>query len=74
MTPTRQVNMVMLKHDLKSLRLPTVSAECGKAAKQCASGGTDHLGYLLRVCELELIERERKAAARCLKAAKFPAV
>jgi DNA replication protein DnaC len=74
MKPTRQVNMILLKHHLKSLRLPTISAECEKAAKQCATEGADHLGYLLRVCELELIERERKAAARRLTAAKFPAV
>jgi DNA replication protein DnaC len=66
--------MLLLRHHLKALRLPTVSAECEKAAKQCAAEGADHLGYLLRVCELELIERERKAAARRLKAARFPAV
>jgi DNA replication protein DnaC len=74
MNPSRQVNMLLLRHHLKALRLPTVSAECEKAAKQCAAEGTDHLGHLLRFCELELIERERKAAARSLKAAKFPAV
>jgi DNA replication protein DnaC len=74
MKPTRQVNVLLLKHHLKSLRLPTVWAECEKVAKQCAVEGTDHLAYLLRVCELELIERERKAAARRLKAARFPAV
>ena len=34
----------------------------------------DHLGFLLKVCELELIERERKAAARRLKAAALPAL
>jgi DNA replication protein DnaC len=33
-----------------------------------------YLGYLLRVCESELIERERKAAARRLRAAKFRTV
>jgi DNA replication protein DnaC len=74
MKPSRHVNMLLLRHHLRALRLPTVSAECEKAAKQCAAEGTDHLGYLLRACELELIERERKAAARRLKAAKFPAV
>ena len=30
-------------------------------------------GFLLQLCELELIERERKAADRRLKAARFPA-
>lgn len=66
------VNTMLLKHHLKALRLPTVSAECEKVAKQCASAGDDHLTYLLRVCELELIERERKAGVRRLKAARFP--
>jgi DNA replication protein DnaC len=74
MKTSRAVNMVLLKHHLKGLRLPTVSAECEKVARQCTAEGVDHLGYLLRVCELELIERERKAGARRLKAARFPAV
>jgi DNA replication protein DnaC len=29
--------------------------------------------YLLRLCELELIERERRMIERRIKAAKFPA-
>lgn len=74
MKPSRTVNLLLLKHHLKALCLTTVAAECEKAAKQCAADGIDHLGYLARVCELELIERERKAAARRLKAAKFPAL
>ena len=32
----------------------------------------DHLTYLLQLSELELLERERKAAERRLKAARFP--
>jgi len=32
----------------------------------------DHLGFLLQLCELELLERERRAAARRLKAARLP--
>src|SRR5262249_26558277 len=74
MKPSPQVNMLLLRHHPKALRLPTAFAECEKAAKQCAAEGADHLGYLQRVCELELIERERKASARRLKAARFPAV
>ena len=70
-TPT---NSVLLKHHLKALKLPTVAAECEKVAARCAGANIDHLGYLLRVCELELIERERRAAERRLKAARFLAV
>lgn len=64
---------VLLKHHLKALRLPTVLAECEKVAQRCAADNVDHLGFLLQVVELELIERERKAAERRLKAARFPA-
>ncbi|HUT93899.1 MAG TPA: IS21-like element helper ATPase IstB [Thermoguttaceae bacterium] len=36
-------------------------------------GRVDHLGFLLELCELELLDRQRRAAERRLKAAKFPA-
>ena len=42
-------------------------------AQRCAADNADHLAYLLQLSELELIERERKAAERRLKAARFPA-
>ena len=64
---------VLLKHHLKALRLPTILAECEKVAKQSAADNVDHLGFLLQLLELELIERDRKAAERRLKAARFPA-
>ena len=63
---------VLLKHHLKSLKLPTIHAECEKVASRCAQDNVDHLGFLLQLCELELIEREKRAADRRLKAAKFP--
>mgnify|MGYP003349484148 CR=1 FL=1 len=72
--PTTTTSTVLLKHHLKALRLPTVARECEKIAVRCAGANVDHLGYLLQVCELELIERERKAAERRLKAARFPAM
>ncbi len=65
-------SMVLLKHHLKALRLPTIGAECEKIAAQAASDNVDHLSYLLQLCELELLERERKSAERRMKAAKFP--
>ena len=63
---------VLLKHHLKALKLPTMTAECEKVAARCAKENVDHLGFLLQLCELELIERERRAAGRRLKAARFP--
>jgi DNA replication protein DnaC len=63
---------VLLRHHLKALKLPTMTAECEKVAARCAREDVDHLGFLLQLCELELLDRERRAAARRLKAARLP--
>ena len=73
MSKTETKSTVLLKHHLKQLRLPTMYAECEKIAARAASDNVDHLGFLLQLTELELIERERKSAERRLKAARFPA-
>jgi len=70
MTDTPQI---LLQHHLKKLRLPTFNSEYDKLARQCAAENKDHVHYLLRLCELELIERERRMIERRIKAAKFPA-
>ena len=64
---------VLLQHHLRKLRLPTFHSEYDKLARQCATENKDHIQYLLRLCELELIERERRMIERRIKAAKFPA-
>ena len=71
MTDTPQV---LLAHYLKALKLPTFLREYDKLARQCAAEGVDHIRYLLRLVELELIERERRTVERRIKEAKFPAV
>lgn len=71
---TATKSTVLLKHHLKALRLPTMQSESERLASRCAAENVDHLGYLLQLCELELLERERKAAERRLKAARFPAL
>ena len=71
MTDTPQV---LLAHHLKALKLPSFLRECDKLARQCAAEGVDHTGYLLRLAELELIERERRMVERRIKEARFPAV
>ena len=65
-------SIVLLQHHLKALKLPTILAECHKVAGRCAADNVDHLGFLLQLCELELIDREKRAAERRLKAARFP--
>ena len=65
---------LLLAHHLKALKLPTFLREYDKLARQCAAEGVDHTRYLLRLAELELIERERRMVERRIKQAKFPAV
>lgn len=64
-------SLVLLKHHLKSLRLPTMERECEKVASRAAHENLDHLTFLLQLIELELIQREQRASERRLKAAKF---
>ena len=40
---------VLLKHHLKALKLPTMTAECEKVAARCAKENVDHLGFLLQL-------------------------
>ena len=67
MKKTETTSTVLLKHHLKALKLPTVLAECEKVAQRCAADNVDHLGYLQQLCELELVDRERRSAERRLK-------
>ena len=63
---------VLLEHHLKELKLPTFLREYDKLAGQCAAEGTDHPDYLLRLSELELIDRHHRMVDRRIKAARFP--
>lgn len=63
---------VLLEHYLKQLRLPTMLREYAKLAEQCAKEGLDCPRFLLRLAELELLDREQRATERRIKAAKFP--
>jgi DNA replication protein DnaC len=65
---------VLLGHHLKALKLPTFVREYDKVARQCAAEGVDHVRYLLRLAELELIDREQRLVERRIRAARFPAV
>jgi DNA replication protein DnaC len=65
---------LLLAHHLKTLKLPTFLREYDKVARQCADEGVDHVRYLLRLAELELIDRERRMIERRIKAARFPTV
>jgi DNA replication protein DnaC len=65
---------LLLAHHLRQLKLPTVLREYEKVAAEAAREGQDHVRYLLRLVELELIDRERRMVERRIRAARFPAV
>src|SRR6266699_6105892 len=65
---------VLLDHHLKTLRLPTFLREYDKVAQQCAAEDVDFPRYLLRLSELELLDRERRATERRIRQAKFDVV
>ena len=64
---------VLLEHHLEELKLPTFLREYGKVAGRWAAEDVDHPGYLLRLAELELIDRHHRMVDRRIKAARFPA-
>ena len=65
---------VLLEHHLKELKLPTFLKEYDRVASRCAAEGLDHPDYLLRLSELELIDRNHRMVERRIKAARFPTV
>ena len=65
---------ILLEHHLKRLKLPTFLREYEKLARQCAAEGLDHVQFLARLVELELIDRERRLIERLIKQARFPVV
>lgn len=69
---TQGTPQLLLAHHLKQLKLPTVLREYDKVARECARDGVDHPRYLLRLLELELIDRERRLVERRIRQARFP--
>ncbi len=54
----------LLAHHLRQLKLPTFLREYEKLAAEAAREGLDHVRFLLRLAELELIDRERRIICR----------
>jgi DNA replication protein DnaC len=69
-----EVPEILLSHYLKTLKLPTFQREYQKLARLCATEGVDHVEYLTRLAEREMIERDRRKVERRIKAARFPVV
>ena len=58
----------------RRLRLPTMLREYDKLARTCAVEKAHFPHYLLRLTELELLDRDRRATERRIRQAKFPVV
>lgn len=70
--PTSVAPQVLLINHFKALKLPTFAREYEKVGADCAREGIDYPRYLLRLCELERIDRERRNTERRIRLAKFP--
>lgn len=65
-------NTMLLKANLKQLRLPTMLAEWEKLAREAADRDEPYDAYLLRLTELEVAARTANAIAARIRAAGFP--
>ena len=71
---TEAPSTLLLRHHLKVLKLPTMLRDYAAVAAACGQERVDYAGFLLRLAERELLERERRATERRLKEAAFPVV
>jgi DNA replication protein DnaC len=67
-----QTTPLLLKANLKQLKLPTMLAEHEKLAREAAERDEPYDGYLLRLTELEVAARAANALAARIRAATFP--
>ena len=65
---------VLLKHYLKKLKLPTILREYQAIAAVCTKERCDYTAFLLRLAERESLDREKRAAERRVKSARFPVI
>ena len=66
--------IMLLKTNLKHLRLPTMGAEFAKLAREASSANEDYEQYLLRLTELEVAARSANAMKARIKQAGFPVI
>jgi DNA replication protein DnaC len=67
-------NTLLLEHHLKKLKLPTMLREYEKMAHLCQTERSDYPQFLLKLAEMELLDRERRAKERRIREAGFPVV
>jgi DNA replication protein DnaC len=67
-------NTLLLKTNLKQLRLPTMHAEFEALAREAATANENYQQYLLRLTELEVTARATNVLKARIKQANFPAL
>ena len=65
---------LLLKVNLKQLKLPTMLCEWEKLAREATAKNEPYEGYLLRLTEAEVTTRSANALASRIRAAGFPVV
>ena len=65
---------VLLRHYLKKLKLPTILREYEAMAIVCMKERCDYSAFLLRLVERESLDRQKRAAERRVKSARFPVI
>jgi DNA replication protein DnaC len=65
--------VLLLKANLKQLKLPTIAAEFQQVAQEASSANEGYGAYLLRLTEAEVATRTANALAARIKRAAFPA-
>ena len=63
---------MLLRSNLKQLRLPTMRAEFEKLAREAAAANEAYEQYLLRLTELEVAARASNAVQARIRSAGFP--
>ncbi|MCY7300189.1 MAG: IS21-like element helper ATPase IstB [Ilumatobacteraceae bacterium] len=63
---------MLLRHHLKTLRLPTMLSEYAKLGREAAEKDEDYESYLLKLSELEVNQRGANAITARIKNASFP--
>jgi DNA replication protein DnaC len=63
---------MLLKNNLKTLRLPTMLAEFAKLSREAADADESYEHYLLRLSEMEVATRSANSIGARIKAAGFP--
>ena len=66
-------DQLLLRTNLKTLKLPTMGAEFAKLARDAAAANQGHEEYLLRLTELEVTARAANAVAARIQQAGLPA-